>query len=72
MKIKENELRVRYNTEEKRINIYRTLEDSNGEIINTSYSLSDLKTKGLHESGCLIGEDILMSLKGTREELLDK
>lgn len=72
MKIKENELRVRYDTEQKRLSIYRIVDGPDGEVINTSYSLSDLRLKGVRESGRLIGEDILVALKGTREELLDK
>lgn len=68
MNILENELIVRYDKEQERLNIYRIV-GSDREVINTPYLLSDLKLKGIHESGRLIGEDILLSLKGTRNEL---
>lgn len=71
MKIAENELIVQFDEENGRIVTYRPVEGSAERVLHTVYPLSEIQSKGISESGRIIGEDILISLRGTREILME-
>jgi hypothetical protein len=68
MKILENEILVQFDEEHQQIVTYRAIEGSPEKVLHTIYLLSEIQSKGIGESERLIGEDILISLKGTREK----
>jgi hypothetical protein len=72
MKILENELLIKFDTDRQQIITYRLIKDSSEKILNTVYPISEMIVKGLPEAGRIIGEDILISLQATREEFVDK
>jgi len=68
MKPSENDLLVHFDQVEKKLVIYRLLsEELPAKVIHTEYSLDDLKLKGIDHASKLLGEDILVSLQGTRD-----
>jgi hypothetical protein len=71
MKILENEILVEFDEGRQEIITYRLTAGSDEKVLHTVYSLSNIQSKGFGESARLIGEDILISLKGTREKLID-
>jgi|GEM_PF-5383173 ferritin-like protein len=72
MKILENELLIKYDVDRQEIITYRLIKDSSEMVLNTVYPISKMTIKGIHEAGRIIGEDILVALKATREEFLGK
>ena len=72
MKILENELLIKYDADRQEIITYRLIKDSPETVLNTVYPISKMRIKGIHEAGRIIGEDILVALKATREEFLGK
>lgn len=72
MKILENELLIKFDAERQEIITCRLIKDSSETVLNTAYPISKMTMKGIHEAGRIIGEDILLSLKATREEFVGK
>jgi hypothetical protein len=65
----ENDLLIHFDQAEKKLVIYRLLtQELPAKVIHTQYSLEQLKLKG-DQASKLLGEDILASLKGTRDAL---
>jgi hypothetical protein len=74
MKISENDLLIHYDEKEEKLVVYRLLAEevpSAQKILNTEYDLSKLKIKGIRKAASLLGEDILVSLAGTRKALIN-
>lgn len=74
MKISENDLLIHYDEKDEKLVVYRLLAEevpSAQKILNTEYNLSKLKMMGIRKAASLLGEDILISLAGTRETLID-
>jgi hypothetical protein len=71
MKVSENDLLVHYDPTEKKLIVYRLLSQQlPDKVIHTEYKLDDLKSRGVDEASKLLGEDILASLRGTRDALI--
>lgn len=69
--ISENDLLIRYDPKEQKLVIYRLTSTSPGQnVLHTEYPLSKLKAMTLGEAGRIIGEDVLVSISGTREALV--
>ena len=71
--ISENDLLVRYDPIEQKLVVYRLVSNESLQarrVLHTEYSLSKLKTMTLGEAGRIVGEDILISISGTREALV--
>jgi hypothetical protein len=66
MKILDDDLRVRFDPDKQEIRLYRTIEGGGDEVLHTAYPLASLKGKGFSEAGRLVGEDILLALRSTR------
>jgi hypothetical protein len=67
MRIKENTLYITYDPSERELSTYRLIDGTEDKIILTKYPLDVLRGKGFKEAGRLIGEDILLSITGTRD-----
>ncbi len=73
MTISENDLLIRYDEQEQKLIVYRLSDNASlqcAKVLHTEYSLSKLKSMSINEAGRRIGEDILVSLAGTRKEVL--
>jgi len=69
--LSENDLLVRYDPKEEKLVIYRVSTASPGQnVLHTEYPLSKLKTMTLGEAGRIIGQDVLVSISGTRQALV--
>jgi hypothetical protein len=69
--ISDSALLVRYDPNERKLVIYRVVGDlPKNYVLHTEYPLSKLKAVALNEAGRMIGEDILISISGTREALV--
>lgn len=71
--ISENDLLIHYNPKEQKLVIYRLTSagaPSSQNVLHTEYPLSKLKAMPLAEAGRIIGEDVLVSISGTREALV--
>jgi len=69
MEISENCLIISYDEKEKKIIVRRAFEEEMFEkrsVIHTEYLLSNIKLMALSKACRLLGEDILISLAGTR------
>jgi len=70
MKPSENDLLIHFDQAEKKLVIYRLLtQELPAKVIHTEYTLEQLKGKGVNQASKALGEDILASLKGTRDAL---
>jgi len=70
MKPSENDLLIHFDKARKKVVVYRLLTDElPAKVLHTEYSLDDLKSKGPDKASKLLGEDILLSLQGTRDTL---
>src|SRR5713226_6430488 len=68
--ISENDLLIRYDQKDQKLVIYRLTSGgapSGQSVLHTEYPLSKLKAMTLGEAGRLIGEDVLVSISGTRQ-----
>ena len=74
MKISENCLIIRYDQQDEKIVVRRPLENDISEeraVLHTEYPLSKIKTMAITTACRLLGEDILLSLSGTRKLFSD-
>jgi hypothetical protein len=70
--ILDNALLVCYDLNEQKLVMYRLVGDlPKRNVLHTEYPISKLKALALDEAGRMIGEDILISISGTREALID-
>jgi hypothetical protein len=68
MKPNPNLLLVHFDAAEKKLLVYRVLsEELPAKVIHTEYTIDDLKAKGTATVSKMLGEDILLSLQGTRD-----
>ncbi len=66
----ENDLLIHFDSAQQKLVIYRLLsQELPAKVIHTEYTLSELKAKGVDQASKLLGEDILVSLQGTRDTL---
>ena len=67
MKPNPDVLLIQFDSATRKLVVYRLLsQELPQKVIHTEYNIDDLKAKGAAASA-MIGEDILLSLKGTRD-----
>jgi len=71
MKPSKNDLLIHFDAVQGKVVVYRLLADDLPleKVIHTEYELSALQQNGFDSASKLIGEDILVSLEGTRDTI---
>ena len=69
--ISENDLLVHFDLERQKLVIYRLTSGSPAQnVLHTEYPVAKLQAMPFGEAGRIIGEDILISIAGTRQALV--